>query len=300
MTDKITYPTKGNEPIENSLQQFALTRPILMCVGLFIIALFFRWIDSFVLRFDELLGELILTKSLGFALVLVWVFLVGRKVSDIGLHSSKIGFSLLIGTITTAVAFVFGYSVEFIIAAVQGNQPYLQFGAIDPKLGVAGGIFFALWLLLGNIVNSFMEEGLFRGVMGRLGRIRFSFWQTIWFTAFMFSIWHLPWVVKYYQLGQFETGSDIVTSVLFNSVPQLLIGLVYGYLYLKTGSLWTPWIAHTLSNSASNFLHVITTEGIDPGLPIRYMVYLVIMFVSLIWVKNTAEKQQMPEIKPWE
>lgn len=299
MTNKMSYPGRGTTS-GNNLQHISLTRPILMCVVLLIIALFFRWIDTFVLRFDELLGELILTKSLGFALVLAWVFLAGRKVRDIGLHSNEVGLSLLIGTVTTAVAFVFGYSVEFILAAVNGNQPAFQFGAIDPKMGVTGGLLFALWLLLGNFVNSFMEEGLFRGVMGRLARIKFSFWQALWFTAFMFSIWHLPWVVKYYQLGQIETGGEILASALFNSVPQLFVGLVYGYLYLKTGSLWTPWIAHTLSNSASNFLHVTTADGIDTGLPVRYMVYLVVMFVSLFWVKRVAEKRQMPEVKPWE
>jgi membrane protease YdiL (CAAX protease family) len=298
MADKISL-SEGNARAGNTIQHFSLARPILMCVVLLIIALFFRWIDTFVLRFDELLGELILTKSLGFALVLAWVFLAGRKVRDIGLHANKVGYSLLIGSLTTAVAFVVGYGVEIMLAAVQGNQPALQFGAIDPKMGVTGGVLFALWLLLGNFVNSFMEEGLFRGVMSRLARIRFNFWQTIWFQAFMFGIWHLPWVLKYYQLGQIETGSEIWMSVLFNSVPQLFVGLVYGYLYLKTGSLWTPWIAHTLSNSASNFLHVTTTDGIDTGLPIRYVVYLVVMFVSLFWVKRVAQKQQMPEVKAW-
>ena len=76
--------------------------------------------------------------------------------------------------------------------------------------------------------------------MGRLSRLRFGFWGTNQFTAFMFGIWHLPWVLKYYQLGELQTSGEIVMAIVSNSIPQFLVGLVYGYLFLKTGSLWGP------------------------------------------------------------
>jgi membrane protease YdiL (CAAX protease family) len=287
-------------PEGTAIQRFSLARPILVCILLFIIATFFRWIDTFILRWDELLGELILTKSLGFALVLAWVWAAGRKVRDIGLHADRLGPSLMVGALPTLFAFIVGYGVDILFASLQGTQPALQFGAIDPKMGVTGGALFALWLLFGNVVNSFMEEGLFRGVMGRLGRIRFTFSGTIWFTAFMFGIWHLPWVVKYYQLGEIKTGGEIAMSIVYNSVPPMFIGIVYGYLYLKTGSLWAPWMAHFLSNSIGNLLHVATTGGLDTGIPLRMTTYMVVMLLSLFWVRRMARRYQMPEVKPWE
>jgi membrane protease YdiL (CAAX protease family) len=282
-----------------AVQRFSLARPILTCVILFVLAQFFRGIDSFLLRLDELLGEAILTKSLGFLLVVVWLWLTRRQLRHIGLHSSKIGTSLMIGAVTTVVAFVVGYSLEFLLAGLAGGEPALRLGAIDPKMGVTGGALFGLWLVAANFVNSFMEEGLFRGVMGRLGRLRFSFVGTLWFTAFMFGIWHLPWVVKYYLLGEIRTAGEIAMSTAFNSVPQLLIGLVYGYMYLKTGSLWAPWMAHTLSNSVGNLLHVVTIDGLDAGLPLRMGSYLIVMFLGLLWVRRVARKYDMPEAQPW-
>ncbi|MGD2158779.1 MAG: type II CAAX endopeptidase family protein [Anaerolineales bacterium] len=289
----------GKISVGNPIQRLALAKPILVCVVLFIIATSFRWIDSFVLRLDERIGELILTKSLGFALVLAFVWVTGQKIKDIGLHSKFLRQSLLIGTLTSVVAYFFGYGVEVLLALQSGTQPKFQFGAIDPKIGVSGGILFALFLLVGNMINSFMEDGLFRGVMGRLARVRFGFWKTNWFQAFMFGIWHLPWVMKYYLLGEINTSGELFTQIAFNSLPQLLIGVVYGYMYLKTNSLWAPWLAHTISNSASNFVHVTTTEGMDPGLPVRMSVYLVVMLVSLIWVRRVTQKHQIPEVKPW-
>jgi membrane protease YdiL (CAAX protease family) len=135
--------------------------------------------------------------------------------------------------------------------------------------------------------------------MGRLSRIRFNFWGANWFQAAIFSIWHLPWVLKYYLVGEINTGSELALSILYHSIPQLLIGIVYRYLYLKTGNLWAAWIAHTLSNSTLNFLHVTSTDGLDIGMPIRMGVYTVIMFVSLFWVKYQARKHNMEEVKPW-
>lgn len=290
----------GKNSMGDSIQKLAMARPILVCVVLFIIATFFRWIDSFILRLDERIGELILTKSLGFALVLAFVWITGHKIKDIGLHSKFLQQNLLIGTLPSAVAFCIGYGVEVWLAFQNGNQPKIQFGAIDPKMGVTGGVLFALFLLVGNIINSFMEDGLFRGVMARLARIRFDFWKTNWFQAFMFGIWHLPWVVKYYLRGDITTSGELITQIFFNSVPQLLIGIVYGYMYLKTSSLWAPWIAHTISNSTSNFVHVITTEGVDLGLPIRMSVYLIVMLLGLFWVRHITKEHKMPAIKPWE
>jgi membrane protease YdiL (CAAX protease family) len=289
-----------NESNESAIQKATLERPILVVFVLFIVALFFRWIDGFILRLDELVGELILTKSLGFVMVLFFLWLTRRKLKDIGLHSNYLRQSLIIGITATVAGFIVGYGVEILIALQQGKQPSLILGAIDSKMGVTGGLLFALWLLFGNAINSFMEESFFRGVVGRLALLRFKFWGANWFQAFVFSIWHLPWVVKYYQIGQIETPGEIATSIFMHSIPQLFVGIVYGYLYLKTNSLWAPWVAHFISNSVSNLVHVSTTDGLDLLMPLRMSIYLVVMLLSLFWIKKIAEKNQMPEVKPWE
>jgi len=46
----------------NSLQRIALEKPILTSLVLLAITFFFKWVDTFVLRLDERLGEIILCK----------------------------------------------------------------------------------------------------------------------------------------------------------------------------------------------------------------------------------------------
>jgi membrane protease YdiL (CAAX protease family) len=76
--------------------------------------------------------------------------------------------------VITVLPFIIAYTVEWILLQQLGQEPKLLFSAIDPKAGVTGGLF-ALWLVIGNFINSFMEEGLFRGVMLKLNRMQLSF-----------------------------------------------------------------------------------------------------------------------------
>ena len=108
-------------------------------LALFIIALFLRVLDIFVFHLDDLLGEIILSKSLGLALVIVYVWKAGRKLSDIGFHTQVLGRSLLIGGITIGGLFVLSYGVQLIALIVSGEPAQLVFSAIDPKTGRAGG-----------------------------------------------------------------------------------------------------------------------------------------------------------------
>ena len=281
----------------NRFLRASLERPILTGLVLLVIAFFFKWIDTFVLRLDERLGEIILCKTLGFVLVIVFVWACGRKLQDIGLHGRQLGPSLFIGILITVIGLVVSYGAEF-VAQLQG-QPVVHFAAIDPKGGVTGGFLFVLWMILGNVINSFMEEGLFRGVMIRLFRIKLSFWWSNALQAFLFGLWHLPWVLKWMQTGRIEEQGGVAAAAFGQFMPMLLIGLVWGYFYLKTGSLWVGWVFHFLNNTVFNLLHITTVNGLDSGFSIRGPVYMVVALLSMLLVKVLAERFQMPEVKPW-
>jgi membrane protease YdiL (CAAX protease family) len=287
---------KTSAPV-SFVQRIALEKPILTSLTLLVIAFIFKWVDTFVLRLDERLGEIILCKTLGFVLVIVFVWAAGRKLRDIGLHSRQLGPSLLIGIIVAVITPAVSYGIEFVTQL--SKQPVLHFEAIDPKAGVTGGFLFVLWMIFGNIINSFMEEGLFRGVMVRLFRVKLSFWWANLLQAFLFGIWHLPWVLKWMQTGRIEEQGGIAAAAFGQFMPMLLVGLVWGYFYLKTGSLWTSWVFHFLNNSVLNLLHITTTDGLDSGSAIRGPICLIVALLSMFLVKYLAERFQMPEVKPW-
>ncbi len=283
----------------NLIKRNTFQRPILTGIVLMLIALIFRLTDIFILRLDERLGEIILSKTLGFLLVLFFVWVIDRKPSSIGFHGRRLGESLVLGVTITVLPFIVAYAVEWIVLRQIGQEPSLLFAAIDPKAGVTGGLLFALWLVVGNFINSFMEEGLFRGMMLNLNRIRISFGKSIWLQAFLFGTWHLVWVFKWYQTGVISTPGEIGMGVVANFLPQICLGLVWGYAYMKTDNLWTAWIAHTFTNTTLNLLHVATVDAMDPGMSIRMTTFSIVSLFMMFLIRYICNQRNMPELTSW-
>jgi len=284
----------------NSIKRAAFQKPVLTGILLMLIALVFRLNDIFVLRLDERLGEIILSKALGFCLVVLFVWSIGKKLSSIGFHARRLGESLLIGALITVLPLIIAYIVDWIMMQQMGQEPRFLFAAIDPKAGVTGGWLFAVWLIAGNFVNSFMEEGLFRGVMLNLYCMKLSFGKSNWLQALLFGAWHLIWVIKWYQTGVVSTPGEIGMGIVANFLPQICLGLVWGYAYLKTDNLWTAWIAHTLTNTSLNLLHVATIDAMDPGMSIRMTTFSIVSLFMMFLIRYISNRRKMPELAVWE
>jgi uncharacterized protein len=90
------------------------------------------------------------------------------------------------------------------------------------------------WVMMLNlIIIAFLpaigEEMIFRGIFQRIFQRLFRNDNVgIWFIAFIFSAIHLQF---------------------FGFVPRFILGLVFGYLYYWSGTLWLPMIAHFINNA---------------------------------------------------
>lgn len=175
-------------PFPPALYEQSMKHTILLPLILLLIAVIFKILDVFVLRLDELLGEIILSKSIGFLLVVIYLWAVGKSVTAIGLHSKSVGKALIIGTTGVAFVLLVSYGLQFSVLIGAGKEPTLVLTAIDPKTGMMGSLSFALFLVVGNFINSFMEEGLFRGVMLRHFRASLSFWRANFLQAALFAL----------------------------------------------------------------------------------------------------------------
>jgi len=285
-------------PRSQKWYDWSLRHTILIPIVLFIIAVLFKTLDVFVFRIDELLGEIIISKSLGFLLILAYLWFVGKSVTAIGLHGKYVTKALIIGTAGVILILLLSYGLQFGVLTGAGKEPSLVFAAIDPTAGITGGVAFAMFLLVGNFVNSFMEEGLFRGVMLRHFRVSLSFWRANFLQAAFFAIWHLNWPIKQFLTGQLDMGGLVSQSIIV-LIATGIFGFAMGYLYLKTGNLWAPWIMHTINNSVQNMVHIRTIDGLDSDM----MVFQITLTLSLIAIiplfRALAKRFQTPEVKPW-
>jgi len=97
-------------------------------------------------------------------------------------------------------------------------------------------------LLVIAIIPAIGEEMLFRGILQRL----FSEWfrnvhVAIVFTAFIFAAIHLQF---------------------YGFLPRMLLGVMFGYLFWWSGSLWLPIFAHFLNNGAAVVVSFLVSRNV--------------------------------------
>jgi len=293
--------TSASQNKASWLLSFSLQRPGLAMLVLFILAYLIKILDSFMLRLDEMLGEAILTKGLGFVLLVAYVWICRRKLSDIGFKSRFAGKALLIAAICFIGLYVVAYGAQLIVLRAGGEDARLAFSAVDYRTGMTGGLFFGIWLVLANFVNSAMEEGLFRGAMLRHFRRKLSFWGATFLAAGYFSIWHITGPIRNLMDGKADLGGAAFEAFAI-LLGTLIAGIVYGYLYLKTDNLWAPFLAHTINNSIFNVLFIRTGAGLQSGL--EFMPFQIIFLLGNLalipLIGLFARRWNLPEAEPWD
>jgi len=112
-------------------------------------------------------------------------------------------------------------------------------------------------LLVIALIPAIGEELIFRGILQRkLGYIVKNIHVVIWLSAIIFSAVHL-------QFAGF--------------LPRMVLGLVLGYLFYFSGSLWVPILAHIFNNGFQLIVHYSFQQQMteidleaDPNMPVYY------------------------------
>jgi membrane protease YdiL (CAAX protease family) len=89
-----------------------------------------------------------------------------------------------------------------------------------------------------------LEEVAFRGIILTVFLNRYSEWKSIIFSSLGFGLMHLL---------NLTNGADLVV-VLGQVAWAFIIGLFYGYIFVRTRSLLPPMIVHYLGNAFINSL----------------------------------------------
>jgi membrane protease YdiL (CAAX protease family) len=276
----------------------SLRRPILVSLAFFLAVVAARSIELFIPGLDDLPDTSIVSKVLGFLLVLGYLWFLRKPIRSIGLHSRNFDKAFLIGGLGLLILYTALYAVQFYRLSLAGEAPRLVFAAIDRETGAMGGLFFTSFFLFGQIVNAFMEEGIFRGIVLPHLMQRFRFWQANALQAFLFGLAHLVWPLNSWVSGQVTSG-EALTEAAFLLVATTVGGLVFGYLYYRTNNLWTAVFAHFIDNVIGLFIHIQTVNRLNAETDILMLAS--IGFIALIVLARVvAKRSNLPNLKPWE
>ncbi len=115
--------------------------------------------------------------------------------------------------------------IEAQMKAMEENAAFLLEKFMDVK--TTGGLLFNLLMIA--VIPAFGEELLFRGVVQKI----FTRWARnhhwgIWISAILFSALHLQF---------------------YGFIPRMVLGALFGYLLVWSGSIWVPIFAHFFNNA---------------------------------------------------
>ncbi|MCA1758684.1 MAG: CPBP family intramembrane metalloprotease, partial [Bacteroidales bacterium] len=149
------------------------------------------------------------------------------------------------------------------------------------KVETTGGLFFNLFMIA--LLPAIGEELLFRGVIQRI----FTNWTRnhhwgIWISAILFSALHIQF---------------------YGFVPRMLLGVLFGYLLVWSGSMWLPILAHFFNNGfAVVAMYLIDKNVLNPsveeigaasGSQYAAILSLVLVFLLMFLIKKENKGNEL-------
>ncbi len=273
--------------------------PMLSCISIFMICAGARVFEYFVIRTDEtVLSENVIHKIFGIALLFIILRLFNLTWTEIGLKKNKVFLNLGIGFLLGTACFFVAYSTECLLLYIMNHNVHLEIYAsgfsLINDMQKQIGIGFIFLCIVFNLINVWMEEGIFRGLFYGILETK-PFMQTSFIIAFFFGIWHLVMPFRDYLDG----NSSLINMLVIGIGYIILAGIMsikWSLLYHLYGSLWIGIGDHLFNNViVTNLLHVVSDGEADSMQIVRVMLgqMISVVIVCLYFKKQKKENRYL-------
>lgn len=270
-------------------------------VIIFLLCLAVHIFEVLVIRTDEtVLAECFINKVFGIILLFVILGLLKWRWKDIGFTKEKIVVNLLKGLGLCFVFYALAFAIEFLVLNSQGTPAHIELYVTGFSLtGVTAkqtGIGFILMCIGFNIINVWMEEGLFRGFYITYISKEHSSRTALFIAALLFGIWHIVTPFRSLLDGEMELGVFLIMSFGY-IILSAIMGIKWGLLFQLSGSVWIGLADHFFNNCVvTNLLHVVTENGADEMQIVRVIIgeltsFIAVIIYYLIKRKKSAENK---------
>ena len=278
------------------MKKSILSKPVISCIVIFLICSIARITEYFFIRTDEtILAENFIHKFFGILVLVSVLFMAKLSWKDIGFTKTKVVQNVFKGLLLGTACFSIAYLIEVIILYCMNGNVQLAFYtssfSLNSEAVIQGRIGFILLCIGFNLINVWMEEGIFRGLFHRILSEKISFTASMFFTALLFGVWH--WVMP---MRDFIEGKSSIGNLLVMGIGYIILSgimsIKWSMLYKITGSLWMGLGDHLFNNVVvTNLLHVISNGEADSMQIVRILIGQLISFVLvLIYYKKHNKK----------
>ena len=264
-------------------------KPNNLCIAIFMLCLSVRFVEYFLIETDKTaIGENVLHKIVGIIILALVLKRINLSWSDIGFQRNGFASSIVKGLLLGSVCFTISYWLELAIFILQGNPAHLEiyissFSLTGSQIKNTDFVFFMLCVLF-NVINVWMEEGVFRGLFIKTLSETKTFMKANFIAALLFGIWHIVMPIKSYVNGEMSFAAMVLMGIGYIVLAGIM-GIKWGLLYRMTGNLWAGLGDHLFNNTvATNMLHVVSLKGADELQIVRIMAAQIISFVFVLTV----------------
>ena len=266
-------------------------------VIIFMICLAVHAFEVLVLRTDEtFFAECFVNKVFGIVLLFVVLNLLKWKWSEIGFKKEGFLKGICKGIAICIFFYAIAFAVEFAVLAAQGNPGHMEFFvtgfSLTGNVVKQTGINFVLMCIGFNVINVWMEEGVFRGFFIKYLGLEHSEKFAVNMAAFLFGVWHLVTPLRSVLDGDMTIATFAVMSIGY-VVLSAMMGIKWGLLYQISGVVWIGLADHFFNNCVvTNLLHVVTDTGVDEMQIVRVLIGELLSFIVIVVYAKKKQKQQ--------
>lgn len=216
---------------------------------------------------------------------------------------------LVLVVLTVTVAAMFGWlKLDLVHFSGFAEGLEAQLAALGPEASATAsaslpplGLLVAAQLLmipLGALFNSlfaFGEEIGWRGWL--LPALRpLGVWPALLLTGAIWGLWHSPLILLGYNFNRTDW-----TGVAFMTVGCVVWGVFFGWLRLRSASVWPAVVGHGALNASAGLFMLVSAAGVDIEMalvnPLGVSGWIVLAVVTLILLA-TGQFRREPELAP--
>lgn len=256
-------------------------------VNVFLLCLIANIVEYFFLiNYMGIPTKGVASKILGILIILGYMYSSRLKPKNVGFSTNpKSILSAIRYAAIFNLALIPAYIVEFVYILLKGGKPLIRIFAYDAAYSDVGPVYFIaniLLLIVINCVSILMLEVLFRGILLKMGKSKFGFWQTAVILSAFYSIWYL--VIPLSKLASGYSPAQLISLCVFYLVFEFVLSIKWCMCSRATGSIWLSLFDHLFFNTLVGLIHVLdNTPDLDNYLDVyRNYRLIIIQVVSFL------------------